>query len=85
MAMMEELEKNQFKEDKNKEQTREQANEQDIEALIAILDGYTAAEGSRLKIDVVEGDGEIVDRKYHHGRCDICSPWATGQAFDVLE
>lgn len=85
MGMMAEFEKNQFKEDKNREQMRERANEQDIEALIAILDGYTAAEGSRLKIDVVEGDGEIVDRKYHHGRCDICSPWATGQAFDVLE
>lgn len=22
---------------------------------------------------------------YHHGRCDIGSPWAKGTAFDVLE
>ena len=50
-------------------------NEQDIEALIALLDGGTQAGESRIKIDVVEGQGEVVDRKYHHGRCDIGSPW----------
>lgn len=60
-------------------------NEPDIEALIALLDGYNLSGGSRMKIDVVEGTGEVVDRKYHHGRCDIGSPWAKGQAFDVLE
>lgn len=61
------------------------SNEQDIEALIALLDGCTQAGESRIKIDVVEGQGEVVDRKYHHGRCDIGSPWACGTAFDVLE
>ena len=60
-------------------------DEQDIDSLIAILDNYSQTGGSRMKIDVVDGGGEVVDRKYHHGRCDICSPWATGQAFDVLE
>ena len=59
--------------------------EQDIEALIALLDGCTQAGESRIKIDVVEGQGEVVDRKYHLGRCDIGSPWACGTAFDVLE
>ena len=24
-------------------------------------------------------------RRYHHGRCDVGSPWACGTAFDVLE
>lgn len=61
------------------------SNEQDIESLIALLDGCTQAGESRIKIDVVEGQGEVVDRKYHHGRCDIGSPWACGTAFDVLE
>lgn len=60
-------------------------NEQDLEALIAILDQYSQAGGSRMKIDVVEGSGEVLGRQYHHGRCDIGSPWARGQAFDVLE
>ena len=58
---------------------------QDIEALVRLLDGCTQAEESRIKIDVVEGQGEIVSRKYHHGRCDVGSPWACGAAFDVLE
>lgn len=67
------------------EKRNRSSNEQDIEALIALLDGCTQAGESRIKIDVVEGQGEVVDRKYHHGRCDIGSPWACGTAFDVLE
>lgn len=59
--------------------------EQDIEALIALLDGRTEAGDSRIKVDVVEGDGEVIARQYHHGRCDVGSPWACGTAFDVLE
>lgn len=58
---------------------------QDIDALIALLDGCVQAGDSRIKIDVVEGQGEMVGRQYHHGRCDIGSPWACGKAFDVLE
>lgn len=57
----------------------------DVEALVALLDGYTQAGGSRIKIDVVEGQGEVISRQYHHGRCDVGSPWACGAAFDVLE
>ena len=30
---------------------------QDIDALIALLDGYTEAGDSRIKVDVVEGQG----------------------------
>jgi hypothetical protein len=65
--------------DKNKIQ------EQDIDAIIALLDGYVKAEGSRMKIQVTEGDGKVMDKKYHHGRCDVGSPWAQGAAFDVCE
>ena len=57
----------------------------DVEALIALLDGCTQAGESRIKLDVVEGGGEVLSRKYHHGRCDVGSPWACGTAFDVLE
>ncbi|MCI9336823.1 MAG: hypothetical protein HFH93_04645 [Lachnospiraceae bacterium] len=57
----------------------------DVEALVALLDGCTRAGDSRIKVDVVEGEGETVSRRYHHGRCDIGSPWACGAAFDVLE
>lgn len=57
----------------------------DVEALVALLDGRTQAGDSRIKVDVVEGEGEVVSRQHHHGRCDIGSPWACGTAFDVLE
>ncbi len=57
----------------------------DVDALIALLDGRTQAGDSRIKLDVVEGQGEGVARQYHHGRCDVGSPWACGKAFDVLE
>lgn len=57
----------------------------DVDALIALLDGCVQAEESRIKVDVVEGEGKVVSRQYHHGRCDVGSPWACGTAFDVLE
>lgn len=58
----------------------------DIDNLLAILDGFCEAGESRMKLNVSEeiasGDAK---REYHHGRCDIGSPWAKGTAFDVLE
>ncbi|WP_300789925.1 hypothetical protein [uncultured Acetatifactor sp.] len=59
--------------------------ENDVDALIVLLDGRTQAGDSRIKLDIVEGQGEVVARRYHHGRCDVGSPWACGTAFDVLE
>ena len=59
--------------------------ETDVDNIIAMLDGYTQWGGSRLKLDVVEGKGEVISRQYHHGRCDVGSPWACGTPFDVLE
>ena len=60
----------------------------DIDAVVALLDGRVSAGDSRIKINVVEEtdarDG-VVSRQYHHGRCDVGSPWARGTAFDVLE
>ena len=41
--------------------------------------------GYEISLYVIMGQGEMVGRQYHHGRCDIGSPWACGTAFDVLE
>ncbi|MCM1183967.1 MAG: hypothetical protein NC337_11395 [Roseburia sp.] len=59
---------------------------QDIENLLALLDGFAAKEESRMKLAVSDSlrQGEI-EKQYHHGRCDVGSPWAKGEAFDVLE
>lgn len=56
-----------------------------VDDIIRLLDDYTESGGSRLKLQVVEGDEGVISRQYHHGRCDVGSPWATGQAFDVLD
>ncbi len=66
-------------------ETGEQAEGQDVDALVALLDRYTRAGENRIKLEVVEGQGEMLSHRYHHGRCDIGSPWAKGTAFDVLE
>ena len=58
-------------------------NENDI---ISMLDNLTAQEVSRIKINVTDDSEDALPRKeYHHGRCDVGSPWAKGVAFDVLE
>lgn len=51
----------------------------DIDEIINMLDAKTEAGVSRIKVEMDEkaakGD---VEEKYHHGRCDVCSPFATG-------
>ena len=64
--------------------TRE-GDAQSVEDIIKLLDDYTISGGSRMKLNVVEGNGELISKQYHHGRCDVGSPWARGEAFDVLE
>lgn len=58
----------------------------DIENMLKILDGFANSEESRLKVETTESIPQgTAQKQYHHGRCDIGSPWAKGQAFDVLE
>lgn len=56
----------------------------EIDDVIKMLDGFAASDVSRLKVEVSDelGKGES-RRAYHHGRCDIGSPWACGDAFDA--
>lgn len=63
----------------------DKSRQEDVEALIALLDGFVEAEGSRMKIQVTEGEGRLLEKKYHHGRCDVGSPWANGTPFDLCE
>lgn len=61
------------------------------EDIIRLLDEYVMSGGSRMKLTVVEDEiggnfeGGVISKEYHHGRCDVGSPWAKGQACDVLE
>ena len=51
--------------------------------LIEALDSMMNSGVSRLKIDISDelNEGES-EKKYHHGRCDVGSPFATGQLFN---
>ncbi|MDE6760245.1 MAG: hypothetical protein K2J90_06110 [Lachnospiraceae bacterium] len=52
--------------------------DQDIENIIRLLDEKVSAGVSRIKVDVSERE-DSVKEVYHHGRCDVGSPWATGK------
>lgn len=53
--------------------------EQDIEKFIEILDGKVEEGASRIKIHMSEEqEADSVREVYHHGRCDVGSPWAKG-------
>ena len=58
----------------------------DIDNILKLLDGFAQSDTSRMKLEVSEeiAQGENV-RKYHHGRCDIGSPWAKGTPFDLCD
>ena len=54
-------------------------DEKNIEEIIKMLDSKTTQEVSRIKILFDEAQAEdSVKQQYHHGRCDIGSPWAKG-------
>lgn len=53
--------------------------EQEIENIINILDSKVEAGASRIKINMTdEQEANSVKEVYHHGRCDVGSPWAKG-------
>ena len=64
----------------------EQYNDKEISDIINMLDKLSGDGVSRIKVqmdeEMTEGDTK---KEYHHGRCDVGSPWARGCSFDVLE
>ena len=53
--------------------------EQEIADIIKMLDSKTENGVSRIKVNVSEGQQEgTVSTQYHHGRCDVGSPWSKG-------
>lgn len=65
---------------------RDDVSDEDIENMLAILEKFGNSDISRLNVAVSD---EVTAGKsakaYHHGRCDVGSPFAKGDAFDVLE
>lgn len=56
----------------------------EIDDVIRMLDHMAEGGVSRIKVEtseeVAEGD---IKKAYHHGRCDVGSPFATGKLFDA--
>lgn len=56
----------------------------EIDEIIKMLDGMAQEGVSRMKVetseDIKKGD---VQKSYHHGRCDVGSPFAKGELFDL--
>lgn len=49
-----------------------------------MLDSMTAAGVSRIKVEVSDAVEEgRAEKAYHHGRCDVGSPFATGRLYDL--
>ena len=52
----------------------------DIDEIIRMLDEKTTTGVSRIKVLVdEEQEAESVKEAYHHGRCDVGSPWEDGR------
>ncbi|MDE6312473.1 MAG: hypothetical protein K2M46_02465 [Lachnospiraceae bacterium] len=61
-------------------------DETDVDNIVALLDSYAEKGDGRIKIQMSdELEAGTSKRQYHHGRCDVGSPWAKGESFDVLE
>ncbi len=58
----------------------------EIDDVIRMLDSMAQGGVSRIKVEASEdvAKGEV-KKAYHHGRCDVGSPFATGKLFDLEE
>ncbi len=58
----------------------------DVDEIIGMLDHLTDSGVSRMKIETSEEQQEgDMKKTYHHGRCDVGSPFATGRLYDLGE
>ncbi len=58
----------------------------EVDDVIRMLDNMAQGGVSRIKVETSEkvADG-AVKKAYHHGRCDVGIPFATGKLFDAEE
>ena len=58
----------------------------DIDNILNLLDGFAASGEGRMKLRMSEEQTQgTASKVHHHGRCDIGSPWATGECYDAPE
>ncbi|MDE6912520.1 MAG: hypothetical protein K2P35_02335 [Lachnospiraceae bacterium] len=60
-------------------QKKKEQQKREIEDVVKILDEKTSGGVSRIKVEVSDEQEEgTISTAYHHGRCDVGSPWAKG-------
>ncbi len=58
----------------------------DLDNVIHMLDSMTEEGVSRIKVEMSDEVEEgMTEKAYHHGRCDVGSPFATGRLYDLEE
>lgn len=56
----------------------------EVDEVMKMLDNLVENGVSRIKVETSEKMAEGEKKKaYHHGRCDVGSPFATGKLFDA--
>lgn len=69
-----------------KERDHMEENNERLEDVIEMLDFMTKSGVSRIKVETSETvEAGEYQKAYHHGRCDVGSPFATGKLFDLEE
>lgn len=60
-------------------------NGKDIRNIVELLDDFSRSGEGRMRLRMSEDMAESATTKaYHHGRCDVGSPWACGTT-DALD
>jgi len=68
------------------EKTNMEKMTEEVDEVIKMLDNLTQSGVSRIKVETSEEvAGGDYRKAYHHGRCDVGSPFATGELFDAEE
>ncbi len=58
----------------------------DIRNIVEMLDDFASSEVGRMKLSMAEDmENAVTRREYHHGRCDVGSPWACTNSLDALD
>lgn len=58
----------------------------DVRNIVEMLDDFARSDVGRMKIRMAEDMEHAKTAKaYHHGRCDVGSPWACEHGMDALD
>lgn len=58
----------------------------DIRNIVEMLDNFATSGEGRMKIKMADDmEHSRTTREYHHGRCDVGSPWACSNSLDALD